>query len=171
MRGDEKIIEQPAEGKTDCAAGYTSPEGIGKRFGRDHSCDLASVHSHRPHAAILSDSCGYAHGNAVDDVQYGNQGDDGKKSVHTDDEEQIRTGSALFPFIAEDNFISCSAADGRHVLFCRISPQLNHDERVVRNARQAGEGLCGGDEGDSAASEAIAAEGIVFQQTCNGKGF
>ena len=165
MAGNKLIEQKLTAGHSHRTAGGAAPESIGKSFSSDHPGDLAPVHPHCPHGAVLLDPCGYAHGNAVYNIQQGNQGDDSQKSIYAGYKSKICAGGAFIALIVKYIPTACRPPQRLDVLIGRITCCLDHNQGVILHIRQAGKRIPGGDQCNLAVSKAVTAEGVIFQQT------
>ena len=99
MGGHQLAIQQPAQRQPHSAAYGTSSQGVGSRLGGNHPGKLPAVHSNSPHSPVLPGSGRYAHGNAVDDVQHRNQGNDCQEAIDEQAERKKCAPVRLLPTV------------------------------------------------------------------------
>ena len=98
-----------------------------------HSSDLLHIHPHRPHGAVLFEPRRHAHGDAVDNIEGRNDGDNSEEPIDKDRKGivcSLRTLTAQ-PVIRKLKLFSRQLSE----LFCGLFPcaalHLDVDDRIV----------------------------------------
>ena len=143
---DEDAVQASVEEQAGGASGRVSGACVGEGFRCDHSSNLPFVHAHCPHGAVLFRPGGYAHGDAVDNVQRGDQGDDEEKTIYEEQEGRIGAGRTLAAVVMKGVLIGHRLTDLFHGFVPCVSVQLYHKQRIAGDVCQAGKSVAGSDE-------------------------